>query len=52
MYNNIIDMDFLKKIEVIKQNRQSVINSGKKRFFSPNNTDISEIKDNENGCSI
>ena len=35
VYNNNIDMDFLNKVEVIKQYRQSVINSGKKRFFLP-----------------
>ena len=35
VYNNNIDMDFLNKIEVIKQYRQSEINSGNKDFFLP-----------------
>ena len=35
VYNNNIDMDFLNKVVVIKQYRQSVINSGNKDFFLP-----------------
>ena len=35
VYINNIDMDFLKKVEVNKQYRQSVINSGNKDFFLP-----------------
>ena len=35
VYNKNIDMDFLNKVEVIKQYRQSVINSGNKDFFLP-----------------
>ena len=45
-------MDFSNKVEVIKQYRQSVINSGNKDFSSSYSTKISEIKDNDNGCSI
>ena len=35
VYNNNIDMDFLNKVEVSIQYRQSVINNGKKDFFLP-----------------
>ena len=35
VFNNIIDMDFLNKVKVVEQYRQSVINSGKKSFFFP-----------------
>ena len=35
VYNKNIDMDFLNKVEVIKQYRQSVMNSGNKDFFLP-----------------
>ena len=35
VYNNNIDMDFLNKVEVFKQYRQTVINSGSKDFFLP-----------------
>ena len=35
VYNNNIDMDFLNKVDVIKQYRQSVIKSGIKDFFLP-----------------
>ena len=33
VYNNNIGMVFINKVEVIKQYRQSVINSGNKSFF-------------------
>ena len=33
VYNNNIDMDFLNKVEVIKQYRQSVMNSGNVDLF-------------------
>ena len=33
VYNNNIDMDYLNKVEVIKQYRQTVINSGKIFFL-------------------
>ena len=52
VYNNDINMDFLSKVENIRQYRQSVINSGTKNFFSSDSTENSEIKDNDNGCSI
>ena len=33
VYNNNITMDFLNEVKVMKQYRQSVINSGNKDFF-------------------
>ena len=50
VYNNDIDMDFLNKVEVIKQNRQSVRISENVEFFSSVKK-FSEIKDNDIGCS-
>ena len=35
VYNNNIDIDFLNKVEVIKQHRHLVINSENKDFFLP-----------------
>ena len=51
-YNNDIDMDFLNKVEVIKQYRQTVMNSENVIFFQICNTMISENKETDNGCSI
>ena len=45
-------MDFLDKVEVIKQYRQSVKNSETFDFFLFFNTKISEINYNDNGYSI
>ena len=44
VYNNNIDMDFSNKVEVIKQYRQSVINSGNKDFFLPIVQKIQRLK--------
>ena len=37
-------MDFLNKVEVIKQYRQSVINSGNKDFFLPIVQEVQRLK--------
>ena len=33
LYNIIIDMDFLKKVDIIKQYTQTIMNRGKVDFF-------------------
>ena len=45
-------MDFLNKNEVIKQYRQSIMNSENVIFFQICKTKASEIKENDKGCSI
>ena len=50
--NMNIDVGFPNKVEGIKQYRQSVIYSENVHFIQICNTKVSEIKDNDNGCSL
>ena len=51
VFNKNIDMNFLNNVEVIKQYRQSVLNSKNVHFWFCN-TKVSEVKGNDNGYSI
>ena len=45
-------MDFLNRVEDIKQYRQTVMNSENVNFFQICNTRTSGVKGNDDGCCI